>query len=253
MKKKFAGIALASFILATFFNTTAFAKIYTYDSLNRVIQVCSENGTRTNYKYDTSGNMVSAATFDVKSLSLDSSSLNMNPGDLHSIVLKAEYGDGQIIDVTCDAEFSSSDSSIVSVDEFGKVKALKNGQGNVYVKYAGRVLPIDIVVGGTSTDNIKHWEEKTGIEREKQWTIKFTNDIDASTVTDENIRVLDRSGSSVNISMNLENDKKTVVIKSPEHGYEPGKVYYLEINKNVRDIKGNNLKKYINMKFTINP
>lgn len=242
--KKVFGASLLCFLLTICLNSTVFAKVYSYDSLNRITQVCYDNGTKTNYTYDAAGNMISSTTVKFKTLSLDTESLNMAVGDIHQIVLNATYEDGQTVDVTNDAEYSSSDSSVVSVDDFGKVTALKNGSASVTATYADKTMTVNIVVGDSTQD-------KSQVDANKQWTIKFNHVIDSSTVTKQNIKVLDANGQNVNVGITLGSDKKTVIVTPPDGGYKSGQTYYLNISKNLKDVNNKNLKNDTQMKFTI--
>lgn len=160
------------------------------------------------------------------------------------IVPAAAYEDGQTVDVTNDAEYSSSDSSVVSVDDFGKVTALKNGSASVTATYAGKTMTVNIVVGDSN-------QNKAQVDANKQWTIKFNHVLDSSTVTKQNIKVLDANGQNVNAGITLGSDKKTVIVTPPDGGYKSGQTYYLNISKNLKDVNGKNLKNDTKMKFII--
>lgn len=244
MKKRFTKVNLICFILTICLNSTAFAKVYSYDLLNRVTQVCYDNGTKTNYTYDAAGNMISSTTVKFTTLSLDTESLKLAVGDTHSVVLNAEYEDGQTVDVTNDAEYSSSDSSVVSVDDFGKVTALKNGSAVVTVEYADKIMTVNVAVGDNTQD-------KTKVDTNKKWTIKFNHVLDSSTVTKQNINVLDANGQIVNVGIDLSSDKKTVIVTSPDGGYQLGQTYYLNLSKNIKDVNSKNLKQDTQMKFVV--
>lgn len=67
-------------------------------------------------------------------------------GDVQKIVVLARYENGRVEDVTHWAKFSSSDESVASVDEFGKVKVLGPGEGSIGIWYASRIASARISV-----------------------------------------------------------------------------------------------------------
>lgn len=69
----------------------------------------------------------------------------------------------------------------------------------------------------------------------KTWTVTFSQKLDTTTINTQNITVED-SGTPVNISTELGNDGKTILIKPPLGGYLSGHTYMLTISAGVRSI-----------------
>ena len=103
---------------------------------------------------------------------------------------------------------------------------------------------------------IETWEEWTspGSKPSYQpWTIKFSLDVDPSSVIDNNIYILDKNGIKLAASLSMP-DNKTVSL-TPKTLYTSGERYILYISKAVRSAVGGRtyLKDNIHMKFTVVP
>jgi hypothetical protein len=69
----------------------------------------------------------------------------MKPGDTQQIVVQAEYSDGRKTDVTHWAKFGSSDGTVASVDDNGKVTVNGYGEAAITVWFSSRVTYARIV------------------------------------------------------------------------------------------------------------
>ena len=102
---------------------------------------------------------------------------------------------------------------------------------------------------------LETWEEwtapggKSGCE---PWTIKFSLDVDPSSVIANNIYILDKTGTKLDASLSMP-DSKTIVL-TPKTPYTSGERYNLYISKSIRSaVGGTYLKDNIHMKFTAVP
>jgi len=86
-----------------------------------------------------------SATFEVTvveksvvSLTLVSDAQYATAGQTRSWSAIAQYNDGSSVDVTADADWSSSDEAIVVIDEPGELQAVAAGMATVSVAFAGQ-------------------------------------------------------------------------------------------------------------------
>jgi len=70
-------------------------------------------------------------------------------------------------------------------------------------------------------------------------------------VNDDNIYVVENdTGRRVGVSLNCDDNGRSVVVSPPAGGYEPGS-YTLYIERNLRSARGGQLKKAVKMEFTV--
>lgn len=88
------------------------------------------------------------------------------------------------------------------------------------------------------------------INSKKLWKIVFNKEISFDDVTKKGITIKDSKGNSVDITLNLGIDKKSLLINPPIGGYVKGEKYTLNISS---DVHSNDLKlsKNISTQFTI--
>ncbi|BAH07788.1 Ig-like domain-containing protein [Clostridium kluyveri] len=98
--------------------------------------------------------------------------------------------------------------------------------------------------------DIKYMDSKSNIAQNKSWTIKFNKELNASTVIEQNIQVLDSDEQMVPITLSLSSDNLSITL-SPDSNYEKGKTYTLCIKKSVTSKDGCQLLKEVRMEFTI--
>ncbi|WP_052113064.1 M64 family metallopeptidase [Clostridium novyi] len=89
------------------------------------------------------------------------------------------------------------------------------------------------------------------VDPNKTWTIKFSNQIEFDDLIKEGIIVKDSKGKKVNVQIKLGEDGKTIIINAPVGGYVAREKYKLNINEKVHSKKGKNIKKSINLFFSI--
>jgi hypothetical protein len=68
------------------------------------------------------------------------------PNSRHQLIVMARYNDGSERDVTPFARFSSDDDGIAVVNGVGKLTALRRGEANIMVRFAGKVGLASIVM-----------------------------------------------------------------------------------------------------------
>lgn len=90
---------------------------------------------------------------------------------------------------------------------------------------------------------------KSNVEASKVWNIKFSSNVDKSSINTNNIVVLDSKSEQVPIKLVLK-DSKTVSV-SPLSNYTPGETYRLIVKEGVVSEKGTKIKLPAKMEFTI--
>lgn len=83
----------------------------------------------------------------------------------------------------------------------------------------------------------------------KEWKIQFNKKLNANTLSNLNIIVLDSKGNLVETTFTYSAETKTITV-SPLQEYVEGETYTLFIGKEISDIKGGSLKNAVKMKFT---
>ncbi|NHM26453.1 hypothetical protein G7K71_05510 [Desulfofundulus sp. TPOSR] len=100
-------------------------------------------------------------------------------------------------------------------------------------------------------DDAREWAPQVNVPPNKEWTIKFNMPVDPGTITIQNITVKDTSGNVVNVTVEMGNDGRSVIVKPPPAGYTPGQVYTLYIGRGIKSTSGLNLKNAVKMQFVI--
>ncbi len=90
---------------------------------------------------------------------------------------------------------------------------------------------------------------KDKVAADKEWNIKFTKAVDASTVTKDNVYVVDSKGNKVEVKINYGSEDLLKV--TPVNPYTSGETYYLYISKNVRAKDRTSLVNGLRYQFTI--
>lgn len=89
------------------------------------------------------------------------------------------------------------------------------------------------------------------VSKDTIWSIDFNEALLLDEVSKENIYILDENGETVEISLELINEEKTLLINPPTQGYEAGKTYLLKITEKVHNAAGENLMQPVNFQFII--
>ena len=144
--------------------------------------------------------------------------------------------------------WTSSNPDIVSVSDDGIVKALKQGTSTITLTTVDGnytdTCNIDVVEKIIDDIIYKEWTEKTNIESDKIWNIKFNMDINSA--NSDNVYVTDEY-SIINTKIEIDGNIIKVI---PISNYESGKTYYLII-KNVIGENNKSMKENIRMKFSV--
>lgn len=131
--------------------------------------------------------------------------------------------------------------SIVCILIYGvNVKAAENNAGVISTYSAAQ----------SDSSDVKYIDAKSNVVQNKSWTIKFNKEINANTVTKENIKVLDNNGQAIPITIALSSDNMSINVAS-DSNYELGQTYTLCIEKSVCSKNNFQLPKQIKMNFTI--
>lgn len=85
----------------------------------------------------------------------------------------------------------------------------------------------------------------------KKWIIDFTNNIGYDYLTKQAIVVTDSKGVKTNVSLQLGNDNKSIIVYPPTVGYTAGERYTLTIGKQAHSSTGISMKQDRTIHFTI--
>lgn len=133
---------------------------------------------------------------------------------------------------------------------------LPNAEGTFEVTFTvgdQPTIPDDRVKANISGD-WKEWNNTRIVSHDYQWAIKFNDELNASSVNESNIFVVDNEGYLVKggtVSLSSDDRQKVYVSAPAGTGYEAGKTYTLYINDNIESVKGHKLSPKVKMSFTI--
>lgn len=91
---------------------------------------------------------------------------------------------------------------------------------------------------------------RVNIDTNKEWTVKFSANLEPSTVNNTNIQVTDKNNAQVSVAVTLGNDPSTVMISPKISGYDPSEKYNLVIGEGLKSVSGKNLSNPLTMQFT---
>lgn len=109
-------------------------------------------------------------------------------------------------------------------------------------------LSMSVVVPALAAEVIE-MPKKEGIHITKPWTVKFSLELDKSTVNGENIVVKDSEKRKLGVTILSGKTPDSIVICPPTGGYIPGKDYSLELSTAVKSKGGGALKNLTKMNF----
>lgn len=89
------------------------------------------------------------------------------------------------------------------------------------------------------------------VDKNKTWTLRFTDEVEYDEATKQGITVTDSKGNNVDVGLQLGEDNKTVKIAAPQGGYIPGENYILKVGTKVHSNKGKLLKSEASLHFNI--
>lgn len=100
------------------------------------------------------------------------------------------------------------------------------------------------------SQTVKNFSAKTNVALDKNWTVKFSSEVDEKTIGD-NIKVRDNAaGIYVNVIVKLNSDKKSVQIQAPSSGYGVNKNYSVLVDSKIASLNGKNLVQAAELDFT---
>lgn len=157
--------------------------------------------------------------------------------------------------------WSSSNPSIVSVNEAGKLTAHTSGTAVIAATpVAGGVSPAMVTVSVEKKDDAisyprvgyKNEGDRLNVSPTKTWYIQFNQPLALNTINKETAYVMNESGINMDIGYKLSNNDQTLEIHLLNgSAYEKGANYYLFIEKAVKTKYGLQLAEPVQMKFTI--
>ena len=151
-------------------------------------------------------------------------------------------------------EWSSSATEVATVEN-GVVTPVAEGNAVITVKTVdgGKTATCSVTVS-ENEQNDKRWKAwKELVPPDKVWTVTFNAPILPESVTDKSVYVKCNSNKPVNISTELSEDNKSIIINPPAEGYLPGQKYILFIKNKVTSASGRLLTKPIKMMFSVKP
>lgn len=110
----------------------------------------------------------------------------------------------------------------------------------------------------TKPDVTGSWKEITNskgiVNSQYQWTVRFSDDVDASTINNSSIFVVDKDGylvEGVTATISPSNSKE-ILISAPSAGYKSGENYTLYIRDSIKSLADKKLSSKVKTTFTIN-
>lgn len=110
-----------------------------------------------------------------------------------------------------------------------------------------KVLVMDVVGQSHYID----WTPEQTVEKEKDWTIRFNQEIDLTTVNENTIYVHQNRKKVEDIEILVNADGKSLTVKAPRANYQVGQTYFLYIEDQVKSKKDQSISKPIKFKFMI--
>lgn len=132
-----------------------------------------------------------------------------------------------------------------------KIKKRRVGETfDVYVENEDGQKSERLTVTVLESNNWVLWKKQKVYDDQKVWHIRFNAMMDESTLTKENIYILDGNDGVVAIDIAIDRDKEGLKL-SPISRYDPEEVYTLYIDKGIKNKKGMPIKEKIKFEFNI--
>lgn len=106
------------------------------------------------------------------------------------------------------------------------------------------------VVEASEVMPYEKWNHNKVVAPTKEWTIKFSQEIDPVTVNSENVFIVYKSEKLANVKLEVQPDKKSILVKLNSGVYKAGEEYLLRV-QNIKSNDGSSLKKFIEFRFVI--
>lgn len=94
------------------------------------------------------------------------------------------------------------------------------------------------------------WETREDVASDKEWTIRFSRELDQTSIDSSRIYVRDWRGTDIPVSLSISEDASEVSV-TPGQAYDSKEWYYLYISGDIRSANENTLNQGIRMKFII--
>ena len=135
-----------------------------------------------------------------------------------------------------------------------RVKVEMEGYRTTYVGTDGSIIipppREDVNIGLKRTlEEYKILKEGIAPSANHPWTIEFNQDVDASSVTSNNVYIMDENGNKLSL-INPRVDGKKIILDNTG-SFTKDKKYTIVIKKTVKSKDGKSLDQGINMKFTV--
>ncbi|UFJ40078.1 S8 family serine peptidase [Brevibacillus humidisoli] len=202
------------------------------------------------YAIATNGMFTDAVEKTVSALQLSASELTLTTGDSIQLDAAAIYSDGSEELINDLGAWMSSNEQVATVAD-GKVTAVGSGTTVVTVEYEGKTATASVAVA--DADNYLEWPSQTNVSASKTWTIRFNDEVDPDSVTNETVYVVDETGQVLDQTVTIGADNKSIIVEEPAGGFLNGQRYDLIITDRVVSRSGEKLKQSIRMTFTITP
>lgn len=150
--------------------------------------------------------------------------------------------------------WSSSNPKVATVDEYGKVKGIALGTATITVITEDGKHSASTTVSVNPYADYRTWSEPLQKnETNYSWRVRFSQPIDAKTVTSSSVYVVDQHFNKVSfLTPTVQNSSEGGTIILTNNGYfNKNEVYWIIIEKTVKSESGKRLSKGMKAQFTI--
>lgn len=138
----------------------------------------------------------------------------------------------------------AASNEITLIDQNGQIEIISNIEKDF-------IEPIKKLKSLQQSQDIKNWPSKKNVEPKHKWAINFNQTIDKKSLSKDNIFIMQDMQRLEETELLLSNDGKSIEVTAPAEGYIAGETYTLHISKQITANAGQQLKKSIEMQFTI--
>lgn len=219
---------------------------YDYYNINDIQMNLDHSWIRSNYPAASATYVYSPADTikHVTSIKITPESLNAKVGQTYLLQAYVLPNDANNKNVSW---FSSNDE-IVQVNQDGKLKVISEGNAIITAKSKdGNIIGLCKVNVPKTFVGYKNWIEKNNVALNKAWTINFKTDIDANSINNDNLYIINETTQN-KIALNTEILGNKVIV-TPKQPYKSNMSYYLVVEKPVSSISGSYLSSPVVMKF----
>ena len=223
------------------------------DPMNPVSEVNAITGTERSVFYMADRTGVSVPTEGISIHEAASSPIRVG----ESLPLRIELIPGNATDRS--VSWRSSDETVLQVSDNGIVTGISGGTAVVSATSGGHTDLITIEVTGSSSilpfphPDYLNLGEQTGVSRDKEWTVRFNDDVETQTINSANVYILTERGDRVNQVVARPGDRADEVVfaLTSNFRYASGQTYFLVIENRVSNRFGEQMSRPGMMKFTV--